>query len=56
VAGRVDDADRERERLRAGLCPDRREQLERALERGVPLRDEAVDATEPTPTWFWKDR
>jgi RimJ/RimL family protein N-acetyltransferase len=56
VAGRVDDADRERERLCAGLRPDRRQQLERALEGGMPLRDEAVDATEPTLASFWKDR
>jgi RimJ/RimL family protein N-acetyltransferase len=54
VAGSVDDARCERERLGIGLRADRREQLERTLERGVPPGDEAVDRTEPTPS-VWND-
>jgi RimJ/RimL family protein N-acetyltransferase len=56
VAGRVDHARGERERLRGGLGADRREQLERALERWVSLGDQSVDAAEPTLPPFWKDR
>jgi RimJ/RimL family protein N-acetyltransferase len=55
VAGRVDHACTERQRLRLGLGADRREQVERAVERRMPMGDEAVDERSLRCDREWQD-